>query len=375
MKGQKDYYKVLGVARTAGEKDIKQAYRKLARKYHPDLNPSNKVAEERFKEIQEAYDVLSDAEKRKFYDRTGFYSDQSAAAQGSGAGFGKGPSGFDFSGFDFESSGGGSFRDIFSDMFRSSRETETASVKGQDRFYHIKLSFIDAAQGKATKITIQRRESCADCNGTGHTRSRSSSPCTACGGTGRANRSKGVLQFATTCQACGGTGKGMIVTCPRCSGQGGFLRSDSIQVRIPAGVKNGGHVRIPRKGDDGVMGGAPGDLFLEIEVEEHPIFRREENDLLCKVPITITEAGLGAKIEVPTLEGKSLLKIPPGTQSGQKFRLRGKGISSVQGGGVGDLIVEVFLYIPQLHDERSREILREFSRLNDHNPRSDMDLM
>ncbi len=372
MKGRKDYYKLLGVARSAEEKDIKQAYRHLARKYHPDLNPGNKIAEEKFKEIQEAYDVLSDPKKRQFYDQTGFYSDQTAAGAG---GTPSGASGFDFSGFNFESTGGGSFRDIFSEMFRSSSgEAGGEPTRGQDRHYHIKLPFMDAVQGKAAKITINRREACADCSGTGQVHSRTSQVCSVCSGTGRSSRAKGIMQFSSPCQACGGTGKGSVVTCTRCSGQGSFQRTETITVRIPAGVKDGGRVRVPRKGDDGTMGGPPGELFLEIEVEPHPVFRREGDDLLCTVPITITEAALGAKIEVPTIEGKSILKIPPGTQSGQKFRLRSKGIPSVHGGGYGDLIVDVVLFLPRIADERSKEILREFSRINSFNPRSDMGL-
>jgi len=371
MKGRKDYYKTLGVARHATEKDIKQAYRHLARKYHPDLNPGSKTSEDHFKEIQEAYDVLSDTKKRQFYDQAGFYSEQ---APPSTSDFGGGAQGFDFSGFNFESSGGSSFRDIFSEMFHPNQGETAEPARGQDRHYHIKLPFMDAVQGKEAKITINRKEACSECRGTGQVHVHSSQNCGVCAGTGKSRRAKGVLQFSATCQACGGTGKGSVVTCSRCSGQGSFQHTETITVRIPAGVKDGGRVRVPRKGDDGTLGGPPGELFLEIEVEPHPIFRREGDDLLCTVPITITEAALGAKIEVPTVEGKSLLKIPPGTQGGQKFRLRGKGIPSVHGGGSGDLIVEILLYMPRIADERSKEILREFSRLNAFNPRSDMGL-
>lgn len=363
MQTRKDYYKILGVAKGASEKEIKRAYRHLARKYHPDVNPGNKSAEERFKDVQEAYDVLSDPKKRQVYEQLGFYS------EGYQPGREQGAAGFDFSGFDFGGGGAASFSEIFSDLFRGARQPSSAPERGQDLQYHVKLPFLDAIHGRSMRININRREACEFCGGTGQVRLRSSEPCRACEGTGRTARARGILQFSTSCQVCGGTGRGSVETCTHCSGQGHFKRSETISVRIPPGVSDGSRVRIPRKGDAGSNGALSGDLYLVIEIEPHPIFRREGEDIACSIPITITEAALGTKIEVPTLGGKSLLKIPPGTQTGQKFRLRGKGVTSPRGGTPGDLIVEVRLTLPKISDERSKQILREFARLNPENPR------
>lgn len=364
MSNKKDYYKILGLNSSASEKDIKRAYRRLARKYHPDVNPGDRASEERFKELQEAYNVLSDPPKRQIYDQVGYYSENMQQPPSNSS-----RDGFDFSGFDFREAGGSSFSEIFSDLFRDGGKHESAPQKGQDLYHHVKLSFMDAVHGRSMRISLQRGEACESCSGSGQSRSRLSETCTVCGGTGKSNRSRGFLQFSTTCQSCGGTGKGHLIYCSHCNGQGRYPRTDTITVRIPPGVIDGSRVRVPGKGDAGVQGAPSGDLYLVINIEAHDFFRREKNDILCTVPVTITEAALGAKIEVPTLEGKSILRIPPGTQTGQKFRLRGKGIISPRGEGSGDLIVEVRIHMPRLSDERSKEILREFARLNPEDPR------
>jgi len=293
-----DYYKVLGAKRNASQPEIKKIYRRLARKYHPDVNPGDPSAEERFKQIQEAYKVLSDPEKRKIYDQPpGFYPDGQQAAAGNG-----------FHGIRFD--GQSTFGDIFSDLFgRGNAGAGSARpTRGQDLESGVDIPFLDAIRGTQTRIRVGRRG-------------------------------------------------------------GPTQKVESFRVKIPAGVKTGSRIRIPGKGDAAEFGGPPGDLFLVIRVQPHPFFSRRRNNILCKVPITIDEAVLGAEIEVPTVEGKARLKIPSGTQNGQKFRLRGRGAPSAKGGGRGDQLVEVQVVLPTVKDERSKEILREFAQLNPQNPR------
>ena len=292
-----DYYEVLGAKRNASQPEIKKIYRRLARKYHPDVNPGDPSAEERFKQIQEAYKVLSDPEKRKVYDRPGYYPDGQQAAAGNG-----------FHGVRFN--GQSTFGDIFSDLFgRGYAGAGSARpTRGQDLEYGVETPFLDAIRGTQTRIRVSRRE--------------------------------GLTQ-----------------------------KVESFRVKIPAGVKTGSRIRVPGKGDAAEFGGSPGDLFLVVRVQPHPFFSRRRLNVLCKVPITIDEAVLGAEIEVPTVEGKARLKIPSGTQNGQKFRLRGRGAPSARGGGRGDQLVEVQVVLPTVKDERSKEILREFAQLNPQNPR------
>lgn len=293
-----DYYEVLGARRNASQPEIKKIYRRLARKYHPDVNPGDSSAEERFKQIQEAYKVLSDPEKRKIYDRPpGFYRDGQQAAAGNG-----------FHGVRFD--GRSTFGDIFSDLFgRGNVGAGSARpTRGQDLEYSVEIPFLDAIRGTQTRIRVSRQD--------------------------------GLTQ-----------------------------KVESFRVKIPAGVKTGSRIRVPGKGDAAEFGGTPGDLFLVVRVQRHPFFSRRSNNVLCKVPITIDEAVLGAEIEVPTVEGKARLKIPSGTQNGQKFRLRGRGAPSAKGGGRGDQLVEVQVVLPTVKDERSKEILREFAQLNPQNPR------
>ncbi|MBN1566743.1 MAG: molecular chaperone DnaJ [Acidobacteria bacterium] len=373
MSNREDYYGILGVSRSAKEAEIKKAYRRMARKNHPDVNPGDKSAEERFKKIQEAYDVLSDPKKRAIYDQYGFYSEnfrEQAGAKGSGfsGGF---PHGFNFSGMDFSEEGQSSFRDVFAEFFGggAGRSHPSGPVKGEDLSHNLNISFIESIQGLSTRLTINRGSNCPACNGSGNDRAAGQQTCPRCHGTGQEAKAHGFMRFSSACRACGGSGK-VGVSCKSCGGSGSIPYQETITVRIPAGVANGFRMRVPGKGNAGRTGGPPGDLYLIISVRPHEFFRREGNDIVCTVPITVTEAALGTKIEVPAIDGKTLLRIPPGTQSGQKFRLRGKGAPSIRGELPGNQIVEVRVIVPKVADERSKEILKELARLNPENPRS-----
>jgi molecular chaperone DnaJ len=374
---QSDFYATLGVARGAKDAEIKKSYRKLARKNHPDVNPGDKAAEERFKKIQEAYDVLSDPKKRAIYDQYGFYSDNIKEPP-----FGGGPRGpaegpawqYDFSNVDFGEAGEqSSFRDIFSEIFGGSRRSARPSrvAKGEDLEQHLNISFDEAIRGLEARLSVNRGESCPVCQGTGNHPSKQAAQCPTCKGSGQEMRSHGVMKFPTSCHACGGSGK-IGGRCTNCGGSGRVAGYENIAVRIPAGVDTGFRMRVAGKGAAGANGGPAGDLYLIITVRPHSLFRREGTDILIDIPVTVMEAALGAKIEVPTIAGMTLLRIPPGTQSGQKFRLRGKGVPSLRGEGVGNQIVEVKVVIPKVSDERSKEILRELARLNPEDPRAGM---
>jgi molecular chaperone DnaJ len=371
---KEDYYTTLGVSKDAKGPEIKKAYRRLARKNHPDVNPGDKAAEERFKKVQVAYDVLSDSRKRSIYDQYGFYSENFKEAGEAGSRGAEARSGFDFSGFDFSGAGQStSFRDIFSEFFGSgARERQPAdSEKGEDLEYHLNISFGESVRGLSSRLSVNRSETCAPCEGTGLDRSKRQQPCPGCNGTGKEAKSHGVMRFSTTCRRCGGSGQ-LGQRCSACSGSGRVPHQETITVRIPPGANTGYRMRVPRKGLAGRLGSPPGDLYLIITVRPHSFFRREGNDIVCAVPVTVTEAALGTKIEVPTIDGKTLLRIPPGTQSNQKFRLRGKGAPSLRGGGRGDQIVEVRVVVPRVADERSKEILKELARLNPEDPRASL---
>jgi molecular chaperone DnaJ len=369
---KQDYYDLLGVSRKAPQKEIRQAYRKLARKYHPDLNPGDKSAEEKFKQVQEAYDVLSDAKKRQMYDQFGF---ETPGAGGMPEGADPGDVHFDFSGFDFGGGGGGagpSFRDLFSQFFRGGGAAEAPShtEAGSSLEYQIEITFWEAVHGTVKKLTIARLDTCTECRGTGSVGQPQT--CTACGGTGQVTQTSGKMRFNLTCTRCGGTGR-VRNMCRTCGGEGRVRRSDTIEVRIPPGVQTGSRVRVPGRGNAGTAGSPPGDLYIITEVQPHPFFDRRGDDLYTVVPITVTEAALGAKIEVPTIDGRSLLRIPPGTHSGQKLRLREKGVPSVrQPGRRGDQYVELQIIVPKPVDERVKELLRELDRLAPVDPRKDL---
>ena len=357
---QKKYYGTLGVKRSETQSGIRKAYRKLARKYHPDLNPGDKLAEERFKQIQEAYGVLGDPEKRSVYDRHG---------QGPGVGQGfQDPRGFTGSNFE---RGGTDFRDIFSDFF-GGKESQTASrvKRGQDLKVQIRVPLISAIKGTQVRINATRQVVCLRCKGTGTTPSTREQSCLHCGGSGQ--RISGAMNFLALCPECRGKGRIRVGACLACMGGGLGQNVEVLKVKIPPGVKSGSQVRVSGKGDADRFGGSPGDLFLVIDVQQHPFFQRQDNDILCAIPITVVEAALGAEIEVPTIDGKARLKIPSGTQSGQKFRLRGRGVPLVKSKGFGDQLVKVKIVLPTIKDERSKKILREFALLNPQNPRSEI---
>jgi len=406
---KKDYYELLGVKKSASAEDIRKAFRKLARKYHPDVNPGDKSAEEKFKQISEANDVLSDPKKRKLYDQLGYYSDQidPAAAEayaraqqggyGPGPGAGRGgPQGVpvDFEGFDFSdifgggggaggaqraasggTKAGGSFRDIFSGIFGGQQRSgfgmePEAPEEGTDLEYQVNVDFWKAIRGGEMRLNIQHLVTCSNCRGKGFL--EAPGVCPECGGSGHIQQTSGRMKFNTTCPRCGGTGKSRSV-CSVCSGQGVVSGSDTITVRIKPGTRDGQRIRLAGKGNAGPRGGAPGDLYIIIRISDHPIFHRDGDDIRITVPVSVTEAALGAKIEVPTIDGRALLRIPPGTQSGQKLRLREKGVpSATKEGHRGDEIVEVKITVPHVQDERSKEILREMAKLNPEDPRAEL---
>ncbi len=365
----KDFYKLLGVSRSASVADIKKAYRKLARKFHPDLNPGDKTAEAKFKEIQEANSVLSDPKKRKQYDQFGFVGDVPHGGPR------RGPQSSGFEGFDFSNFGTSSFRDFFENVFSGSVSTPQARPdRGQDLLYSMRIGFMDAIHGLKTRIQLTRMVSCSNCHGNGFIRSQGQQTCPTCKGTGQANIQRGAMRFATTCPTCGGSGRTPGTQCPVCHGSGAEQKTQFISVRIPAGVGSGSKVRIPGKGNAGRMGGPTGNLFITIEVESHPFFKRQGSNIYIEVPITVPEATLGDKIEVPTLNGQSTIKIPPGTKSGQKFRLRGKGAPVLGKKAHGDQFVEVTIVPPSFKDQRIREIMKELKKISDINPREKMGL-
>jgi molecular chaperone DnaJ len=399
---QKDYYGVLGVKKTASAEEIRKAFRKLARKYHPDVNPGDKGAEEKFKVLSEANDVLSDPKKRKVYDQLGFYSDNidpAAAAtysQGGGqpgtggfpgggfSGGQPGPQGtnFDFGGFDFSdlfegarakkpTAPGGGFKDIFSGMFggRAGPASEGPDP-GNDLEYQVNVPFWTAIRGGVMRLNITRRDTCSACHGNGFI--EAAGTCPECGGKGQITQTGGRMKFNVPCPRCHGTGRN-VSRCPACHGDGSVERTEPLEVRIKAGTRDGQRIRIPGKGNAGSHGGPSGDLYVIIRAGDHPIFQRDGDDIRITVPVTATEAALGAKVDVPTIDGRAQLKIPPGTQSGQKLRLREKGVpSATKEGARGDEIVEVKVTVPMPRDERSKEILRELARLNPEDPRAEL---
>ena len=359
-----DYYKVLGVPRDAKAEDIKKAYRRLARRYHPDVNPGDTSSEERFKQISEAFEVLSDPKKREVYDQYGYYSEQAAAGAAADAG-----SMFDFSRFD-----AANFRDVFSEIFSQIRSqassTRPQAARGADIEQPISISFEDAMHGTTAKIEVSRSEICESCQGKGES-SGGKSTCPACKGTGQQGVQGGVT---FRCSQCGGSGK-ISSICSSCRGSGTLPRRETISVKIPAGVDTGSRVRITGKGHAGTAGGPPGDLYIITNVAAHPYFKRQGDNIYCTVPITVPEAALGAKIEVPTVDGKARLRIPPGTQSGQRFRLRERGAPSLRAGGVrGDQFVDVKIILPKVISEETKELLQRYARHNPENPRAAMGL-
>jgi len=373
---KQDYYELLGVGRKAPLKEIRQAYRKLARKYHPDLNPGDKSSEEKFKQIQEAYETLSDAKKRQMYDQFGFNTPNYGGAPG-GAGAGAGAPEdvhFDFGGFDFGGAGGTSFRDLFSQVFRGANASQAANQAepGSDLEYQIDISFAEAMHGVVKKITITRLDVCPTCRGTGATPGTGQQVCPACGGSGQVTQVSGGMRFQIACSRCGGSGR-LRTVCRTCGGEGRVRRSDTIDFRIPPGAQTGSRFRVPGRGNAGTLGAPAGDLYVITRVEAHPFFERRGDDLYTVVPVTVTEAALGAKIEVPTIDGRAQVRIPPGTNSGKVLRLREKGAPSVRRAGRrGDQLVEVRIVAPRPEDERVRQLLRDLAKHDQEDPRKEI---
>lgn len=383
MAASRDYYQSLGVKRDASAEDIRKAYRRLARKYHPDLNPGDKAAEERFKEIQEAYDVLSEPKKKKMYDQFGFYSDQGFAAGGAQ----QGPNpGFGFGGFDFSDAfsgaagarggfSGGGFGDLFSQFFGRRGEGgphsgAPAPEKGSDLEYALSIGFWQSIRGAQVRLNIHRLDACGVCRGTGSS-GGVSGVCPQCNGSGNVTQMAGAMRFSLTCSRCNGTGR-LRNACPQCRGEGRLAVNETVEVRIPPGAAEGSRLRVPGKGNAGTLGAPSGDLYITIRVEPHSFFSREGDDILIRVPVSVSEAGLGAKIEVPTIDGRAVLKIPQGTQNGQKFRLREKGVNNARKNRRGDQIVEIFIQSPDVRDERTRELLKQLAQFDSRDPRAEL---
>lgn len=349
---KRDFYEVLELNKNAGQEDIKKAYRRLARKFHPDVNPGDQEAEAKFKEVKEAYDVLSDPQKRDSYDRFGH---QYEAFQGGGFG-------------DFGFSGG--IENIFDAFFKGGfsgggRHQET-SRRGSDLRYDYEITLEEAFKGKEAQIKIPRTENCPDCNGSGAKKGTSPEKCTACGGTGQREviRQTALGNFVSisTCDRCRGSGTIIKDPCPNCHGQGRVMREKKIEVNIPAGVDSGTRIRVSGEGEAGLRGGPPGDLYIFIHVRPHKMFKRHNNDLHYELPLDFVHAALGTEMEVPTLDGKAKLRIPEGTQPGAVFRLKGKGIPNVRGFGKGDQLVTVKLEVPRRLNAHQKSILREFAK-------------
>lgn len=359
---KRDYYEVLGVNREASQDEIKRAYRRLALKYHPDKNPSNKKeAEEKFKEISEAYEVLSDSQKRATYDQFGHAGMEGAFRGG----------GFDWSDFTHQADVAdlfGSFEDLLrgfgvgGDFFGGGFSQRGGAQRGRNLQYELEISFEEAAGGCEKSIDVRRYETCNICKGEGTKPGTKRMTCSTCGGSGQIRTSTGFFSISQPCQKCRGQGKIVQTPCTRCQGSGRTEAKRKIKLTIPAGVDNGSRLRVSGEGEAGIQGGGRGDLYVLIYVRPHELFKRHNNDLICELPISFVQAALGAEVDVPTLNGKVKMKIPAGTQSGRIFRLRGKGIPSVQGYGRGDEHVRVIVEIPTGLNQEQKKLLKEFAR-------------
>lgn len=348
---KKDYYEILCVAKTATDDEIKKSYRKIAMQCHPDKNPGDKLAEERFKEAAEAYEVLSDRQKREIYDHYGHAGLSNTGFQG-------------FSGFDDIFS---NFGDIFEDVFgfgqtRGRGRGRSGARAGADLRYDLKISFLDAAFGVTKTIDLEKLHTCSACEGTGAAPGTSPSTCPTCHGRGQVVQSSGFFTISSTCPHCHGQGKFITKPCNICRGTGKERKLKQVELKIPAGVETGSRLRLRSEGEAGEMGGPNGDLYVFLQVEEHDFFVRDQDDILCRVPITFVQAALGATIEVPTLRETEKIKIPKGTQNGHLFRLKGKGIPHVRGHGRGDQIIEVHVQVPTQITRKQEELLREFEK-------------
>jgi molecular chaperone DnaJ len=358
MTEKRDYYEVLAVDRTASEEEIKRAYRKLAVKFHPDKNPDDPHAEEKFKELGEAYDVLMDGDKRAAYDRFG----HAAFAQGTAARGGGFHDPFDIFREVFGSAGGGGgiFETFFGGGMASDRETRH---RGSDLRYDMQITLEEAAFGVEKEIEVRKLDVCGKCQGKGAEPGSRTINCPTCGGRGQVISSRGFFQVSQTCPRCRGVGQIIEKPCRVCDGEGRVENKSRIKLKIPAGIADGSRLRSSGNGEAGIRGGASGDLYVVIHIKEHPIFQREDDNLYCEVPISFTVAALGAEIAIPTLEGKANLKVPAGTQSGQIFKLRGKGVVNVNGRERGDLLARLLVEVPSRLNNEQRQKLEEFAAL------------
>lgn len=362
----KDYYQILGVSKTASEKEIKQAYRKLARKYHPDVNPGDKAAEEKFKEVSEAYEVLSDPEKRKKYDQFG--EQWQNLRQGR-------PGSYSAGSVDFDFDLGQGLGDLFETLFgerpgrRGARRTP-GPRRGEDLQYPIEVTLEEAVNGATRVLNISVPETCPTCNGTGARPGSRMTTCPVCRGSGRGRTIAGITLTGEVCERCAGTGQVPQETCATCKGEGQVERTRRVEVKIPKGVYDGAKVRVAGQGAPGVRGGQPGDLMLHVRVQPHPLFERKGDDLYVELPVTFAEAALGAEVPVPTVTGKVMTRVPPGVQSGQSLRLAGLGVPHLRGGGAGDLYARIKVTVPKNLSPRERELIEELSKLRREDPRA-----
>jgi len=357
---KRDYYEVLGLSRDASEDEIKKAYRKLAMKWHPDRNPDNHKAEEHFKEAKEAYEILSDGQKRAAYDQYGHAGVDASAAAGGGAGFGN-----------FADA----FGDIFGDIFGGGGRSRSTVYRGADLRYNLEITLEEAARGTETRIRIPALDECGTCKGTGAKPGTQPATCATCSGHGQVRMQQGFFSIQQTCPRCHGTGKTIPNPCPTCSGAGRVKQHKTLSVKIPAGVDQGDRIRLSGEGEAGVNGGPPGDLYVVIHIKQHAVFQRDHNDLHCEMPISFTTAALGGEIEIPTLDGYAKIKIPAETQTGKVFRLRGKGIKGVRSSTQGDLLCHVVVETPVNLTARQKELLQELDSIDRtdsgrHNPRA-----
>jgi molecular chaperone DnaJ len=347
---KRDYYEVLGASRNTSEADLKKAYRRAAQKYHPDRNPDNKEAEEKFKECKEAWEVLSDSQKRAAYDQFGHAGVDSSMG---GRGFGAGGAAAGFSDI---------FGDVFGDIFGGGRAGGGQRVyRGSDLRYNLELSLEDAVAGTEVKIRVPTLVNCGSCDGSGAKKGSNPTTCTTCGGHGQVRMQQGFFSLQQTCPHCQGAGTIITDPCPDCRGKGRVQERKTLSTKVPAGVDTGDRIRLAGEGEAGESGGPPGDLYVQVRVKDHPIFQRDGNNLHCEVPIGFTVAALGGELEVPTLTGRVNLKIPPETQTGRMFRMRGKGVKPVRGGPIGDLLCRVSVETPVNLTRKQKDLLQAFS--------------
>ncbi|MFA0088331.1 molecular chaperone DnaJ [Vibrio sp. 10N.286.49.C2] len=362
---KRDFYEVLGVGRDASERDIKKSYKRLAMKFHPDRNQGDESAADKFKEVKEAYEILTDPQKKAAYDQYG----HAAFEQGGmgGGGFGGGGSG------DF----GDIFGDVFGDIFGGGRRGQSRAQRGSDLRYNMELSLEEAVRGVSKEIEVPTLVECEPCDGSGAKKGSSPQTCGTCHGHGQVQMRQGFFAVQQTCPTCNGQGKIIKDPCNSCHGQGRIQKSKTLNVKIPAGVDTGDRIRLSGEGEAGEQGAPAGDLYVQVHVKEHHIFEREGNNLYCEVPVSFAQAALGGEVEVPTLDGRVNLKVPEETQTSRMFRMRGKGVKGVRGGGVGDLIVKLVIETPVKLSARQKELLREFEdtcggdAANKHQPKSE----